>query len=94
MHLSIVFGRPYQRFCLAFNYKLSLSHIDFYLERDSHDHYFKPQLSCAVHLYKDECKKHQAQPDNAFIMHKAALSIKELGIKDSVTSENRASFSR
>ena len=92
--MSIVLGRPYQRFCLAFNYKLSLSHIDFYLERHSHDQYLKPQLSCAVHLYKDECKKHQAQPDNAFIIHKAVLSIKELGIKDSVALENRASRSK
>ena len=28
-------------------------------------------------LYRDEHKKHQAQPDNAFIIHKAVLSIKE-----------------
>jgi len=47
-----------------------------------------------VHLYKDERKKHQAQPDNAFIIHKAVLSIKELGIKDSVALENRASRSK
>ncbi|WP_201597635.1 hypothetical protein [Psychrobacter vallis] len=42
-------------------------------------------------LYRDERKKHQAQPDNAFIIHKAVLSMKELGIKDSVASENQAS---
>lgn len=65
-----------------------------FIKRDSHDQYLKPQLSCAVHLYKDERKKHQAQPDNAFIIHKAVLSIKELGIKDSVALENRASRSK
>lgn len=65
-----------------------------FIKRDSHDQYLKPQLLCAVHLYKDECKKHQAQPDNAFIIHKAVLSIKELGIKDSVALENRASRSK
>ena len=37
-----------------------------------------------LHLYKDEQRKHQAQPDNAFIIHKAVLSIKEKGIIDSV----------
>jgi len=30
-----------------------------------------------MRLYRDEHKKHQAQPDNAFIIHKAVLSIKE-----------------
>jgi len=29
-----------------------------------------------VLLYRDEHKKHQAQPDNAFIIYKAELSIK------------------
>jgi hypothetical protein len=29
-----------------------------------------------VHLYRDERKKHQARPNNAFIIYKALLSIK------------------
>ncbi|OLF41109.1 hypothetical protein CAP50_00655 [Psychrobacter sp. L7] len=38
-------------------------------------------------LYKAEQKKHQAQPNIAFIIHKAVLSIKEWGIKDSVLTK-------
>lgn len=37
----------------------------------------KHLLRCVVRLYKDEHRKHQAQPNNAFIIHKAVLSIKE-----------------
>ncbi|AOY44119.1 hypothetical protein AOT82_1740 [Psychrobacter sp. AntiMn-1] len=33
-------------------------------------------ITDVVRLYRDEPKKHQAQPNNAFISYKALLSIK------------------
>ena len=42
------------------------------------------------HLYQGKPDKYQAQQNHAFITHKAVLSIKEWGIKDSMLKYHRA----